>query len=64
MKYTDGEGKLQEAQLDGTMSRVCQHEYDHTLGRNFTELVSRFKYKRAEDKAKKTIKLMKKRQKA
>ncbi len=64
MKYTDGEGKLQEAQLDGTMSRVCQHEYDHTLGHNFTELVSMFKFKRAEDKAKKTIKLMKKRQKA
>ena len=60
-KYEDGESKLQEAQLDGTLSRVCQHEYDHTIGRNFTELVSRFKYKRAEDKAKKIIKLMKKR---
>jgi len=61
MKYEDGEGKLQEAQLDGMMSRICQHEYDHTIGRNFTELVSRFKYKRAEDKAKKTMKLMQKR---
>ena len=38
------------------MSRICQHEYDHVLGRNFVEHVSKFKLKRAEEKAKKLIK--------
>jgi len=55
MKYEDSEGKTQEAHLDGMMSRICQHEYDHTLGRNFTENVSKFKLKRAEEKAVKEI---------
>ena len=45
-KYEDSEGKLQEAHLDGMMSRICQHEYDHILGRNFVEHVSKFKLKR------------------
>ena len=45
MKYTDIDNNLQEAQLDGMMSRICQHEYDHMLGRNFTERVSKFKIK-------------------
>ena len=58
-KYTDSEGKLQEAHLDGMMSRICQHEYDHILGRNFVEHVSKFKLKRAEEKAKKMIDKMK-----
>ena len=55
MKYEDSDGKLQEAHLDGMMSRVCQHEYDHTIGRNFTEHVSKFKLKRAQEKAVKEI---------
>lgn len=55
MKYEDTEGKTQEAHLDGMMSRICQHEYDHILGRNFVEHVSKFKLKRAEEKAKKEI---------
>ena len=59
-KYEDSEGKLQEAHLDGMMSRICQHEYDHTLGRNFTEHVSKFKLKRAQDKAVKDIEKIKK----
>ena len=54
-KYEDSEGKLQEAHLDGMMSRICQHEYDHTIGRNFTEHVSKFKLKRAQEKAIKEI---------
>jgi len=37
------------------MSRICQHEYDHTIGRNFTEHVSKFKLKRAQEKAIKEI---------
>jgi len=52
-KYEDSEGKQLEASLDGMMSRICQHEYDHILGRNFVERVSKFKLKRAEEKAKK-----------
>ena len=55
MKYEDAEGKLQEAHLDGMMSRICQHEYDHTIGRNFVEHVSKFKLKRAQEKASKEI---------
>ena len=61
-KYEDSEGNLQEAHLDGMMSRICQHEYDHILGRNFVEHVSKFKLKRAEEKAKKLIQQMKKSQ--
>jgi len=61
-KYEDSEGKLQEAHLDGMMSRICQHEYDHILGRNFVEHVSKFKLKRAEEKAMKLIQQMKKSQ--
>ena len=60
MKYEDSEGKLQEAHLDGMMSRICQHEYDHVLGRNFVEHVSQFKLKRAQEKAKKLIKQLEK----
>ena len=60
MKYEDSEGKPQEAHLDGVMSRICQHEYDHIIGRNFIELVSKFKYKRAQDKAAKDIARIKK----
>jgi len=60
MKYEDSEGKTQEAHLDGMMSRICQHEYDHIIGRNFTEHVSKFKFKRAMDKAAKQITRLKK----
>ena len=58
MKYEDAEGKLQEAHLDGMMSRICQHEYDHIIGRNFTENVSKLKLDRARKKAMKEIKRM------
>ena len=60
MKYEDAEGKTQEAHLDGMMSRICQHEYDHTIGRNFTEHVSKFKLKMAQEKAMKQIAKVKK----
>ena len=55
-KYTDEKGDLQEAHLDGMMSRIFQHEYDHMLGRNFTEKVSKFKLKRAMEKRDKMLK--------
>ena len=60
MKYTDVDNNLQEAQLDGMMSRICQHEYDHMLGRNFTERVSKFKIKRAMEKRDKMLKKIEK----
>ena len=55
-KYTDENGDLQEAHLDGMMSRIFQHEYDHMLGRVFTEYASKLKLQRANAKAKKEIK--------
>ena len=58
MKYEDAEGNTQEAHLDGMMSRICQHEYDHTIGRNFTENVSKLKLDMAKKKAMKQIKRM------
>jgi len=42
------------------ISRIFQHEYEHMLGRNFTEHVSKFKLKRAEEKAKKQFKIWQK----
>mgnify|MGYP003140417086 CR=1 FL=1 len=63
-KYTDEKGDLQEAHLDGMMSRIFQHEYDHMLGRNFTERVSKFKLKRAMDKRDKMLKKVEKANKA
>ena len=56
VKYTDEKGDLQEAHLDGMMRRIFQHEYDHMLGRNFTERVSKFKLKRAMEKRDKMLK--------
>jgi len=35
--------------------RIFQHEYDHMLGRTFTEHVSKFKLDRARKKAEKMI---------
>ena len=52
VKYTDENGELKEGHLDGMMSRIFQHEYDHMLGRVFTEHASKLKldlaYKKAE----------------
>ena len=45
MKYEDAEGKTQEVHLDGMMSRICQHEYDHIEGILFTDKLSSFKKK-------------------
>ena len=51
VKYEDENGDLKEANLDGMMSRAFQHEYDHILGRNFTEMASELKLERAFKKA-------------
>ena len=60
VKYEDENGDLKEAHLDGMMSRVFQHEYDHMLGRTFTEHVSKFKLDRAYKKAGKIMDTLKK----
>ena len=60
VKYEDEKGDLQEGNLDGMMSRIFQHEYDHILGKNFTEYASKMKldraYKRAEKQMDKAVK--------
>ena len=61
VKYTDENGDLKEGQLDGMISRIFQHEYEHMLGRNFTEHASKMKLDMAEKKAKKMWTLVQKR---
>tara|TARA_B100000029_G_scaffold340366_1_gene332595 strand:- start:51 stop:590 length:540 start_codon:yes stop_codon:yes gene_type:complete len=52
VKYEDENGDLKEGHLDGMISRVFQHEYDHMLGKTFVDGVSKLKldiaYKKAE----------------
>jgi len=60
VKYEDENGDLKEGHLDGMMSRIFQHEYDHMLGRTFTEHVSKFKLDRAYKKATKIMDTLKK----
>ena len=62
VKYEDENGDLQEGHLDGMMSRIFQHEFDHTLGRHFTEHASDLKLERAYKKAEKQMKIYKKQQ--
>ena len=57
VKYTDEKGDLKEGNLDGQISRIFQHEYDHMIGRVFTELASKMKLEMAEKKAKKSFKV-------
>jgi peptide deformylase len=62
-KYEDEAGTLQEGQFDGYFSRIFQHEYDHMLGRLFTEKASKLKLDLAYEKAQKEINKIKKRRK-
>ena len=55
LKYEDENGDLKEANLDGMMSRIVQHEYDHILGKNFTDFASKMKLDRAFKKAEKEM---------
>ena len=55
LKYEDENGDLQEANLDGMISRIVQHEYDHILGKNFTDHASKMKLDRAFKKAEKEM---------
>ena len=56
VKYTDENGDLKEGNLDGMISRIFQHEYEHMLGRNFTEHVSKLKLDMAKKKQMKMVK--------
>ena len=61
VKYEDEKVDLQVGSLDGMMSRIFQHEYDHILGKNFTEYASKMKldmaYKKAEKQMDRATKL-------
>jgi len=57
VKYTDEKGDLKEGNLTGQISRIFQHEYDHMIGRNFTELASKMKLDMARKKATKSFKV-------
>jgi len=63
-KYEDENGDLKEAHLDGMMSRVYQHEYDHMLGKTFVDGVSKMKLDMAYKKAEKEMDKWKRYQKA
>ena len=63
VKYTDEKGDLKEGNLTGQISRIFQHEYDHMIGRVFTELASKMKLEMAEKKAKKSFKVWERRTK-
>ncbi len=62
-KYEDESGVLQEGSFDGYFSRIFQHEYDHMIGRLFTERACKLKLDLAYEKAQKEINKMKKRRK-
>ena len=64
VKYEDEEGETKEEHLHGMLSRIFQHENEHMNGLIFKDLVSDFKWKRANEKAKKIVdKLLKKQNK-
>lgn len=47
VSYQQSNGEEVKVQLKGLSSRIFQHEYDHMEGRNFTQLASPLKLKRA-----------------
>ena len=55
VKYEDENGDLKEGSLDGMISRVFQHEYDHMLGKTFVDGVSKMKLDMAYKKAEKLM---------
>ncbi len=56
VKYTDQTGKEIEETLHGMNARIFMHENEHMNGYVFTDLVSKFKLKRAEEARKKMVK--------
>ena len=63
VKYEDENGDLKEGSLDGMISRVFQHEYDHMLGKTFVDGVSKMKLDMAYKKAEKQMNRYRKRKK-
>ncbi len=61
VKYEDENGDLQEGHLDGMMSRIFQHEFDHIMGRVMIERASKLKLDLAYKKAGKQLDRYKKR---
>ena len=55
VKYEDENGDLKEGSLDGMISRVFKHEYDHMLGKTFVDGVSKMKLDMAYKKAEKQM---------
>ena len=62
VKFEDENGEQKEAYFDGMFSRIFQHEYDHMLGRVFTEYASKMKLDLAYKKAHKEMDRLQKRQ--
>ena len=60
VKYEDENGDLKEGSLDGMISRVFQHEYDHMLGKTFVDGVSKMKLDMAYKKSEKMMSKYKK----
>ena len=60
VKYEDENGDLKEGSLDGMISRVFQHEYDHMLGKTFVDGISKLKLDMAYKKAEKMMSKYKK----
>ena len=60
VKYEDENGDLKEGSLDGMISRVFQHEYDHMLGKTFVDGISKLKLDMAYKKAEKMMSRYKK----
>ena len=63
VKYEDEDGEIKKEHMHGMNSRIYQHENEHMNGLIFKDLVSDFKWKRANEKAKKEIDKILKRQK-
>ena len=63
VKYEDEEGETKQETLHGMNARIFQHENEHMNGYIFKDLVSDFKWKRANEKALKEINKLLKRQK-
>ena len=55
VEYEDEDGEIKKEHMHGMNSRIYQHENEHMNGLIFKDLVSDFKWKRAETQAKKTI---------
>jgi len=63
IKYWNDEGEEMVETYQGVTARVIQHEYDHMIGMNFTQRVSRMKLDRALKGLEKKVKKYQRQQK-